>query len=83
YWPRLPYIFLAAALLMLAVPAPGLEEFAPLSRRCKIVLGLTMAIVVIYTQYAQMRYLDTDNWVHEPLIAFYMRGVWPPITPYF
>ena len=82
HWNSLIYLCAALAALLAFLPSPGLHS-AELSRRWKLIVGLTLLVVLGYTQYAQMRFLDTDNWVHEPLIAFYMRGLWPPIHPYF
>ncbi len=49
----------------------------------KVLVVLATLAVVMYTHYAQMRFLDTDNWIHEPLISSYRVGLWPPHNPFF
>ena len=42
-----------------------------------------LALVLLYVVYAQLRFLDSDNWIHEPLIAGYTLGIFPPVHPFF
>ena len=42
-----------------------------------------LVLVVGYVIYAGFFTLDTDNWVHEPLIATYAAGLFPPQHPFF
>ncbi len=44
---------------------------------------LFLALVLLYVFYAQWRFLDSDNWIHEPLIAGYTLGIFPPVHPFF
>jgi len=53
------------------------------NRGQKVLLVASLLVVLGYTHYAQMRFLDTDNWIHEPLITSYSMGIWPPRNPYF
>lgn len=55
----------------------------PLTRRWFATLGLLMVAVVGYVLFAQAFTLDTDNWIHEPLIAGYTLGIFPPVHPFF
>jgi hypothetical protein len=55
----------------------------PLSRRWFGVLGLLVLAILGYVVYAQAFTLDTDNWIHEPLIAGYTLGIFPPVHPFF
>lgn len=64
-----------------AEPSVCLEP--PLSRRWFMLLGVVVAAVVGYVAYAQALQLDTDNWIHEPLIAGYTLGIFPPVHPFF
>lgn len=70
----------ALALAFLKGPAVEAPET---TRSRRIMLGLSAAAVLLYTHYAQMRFLDTDNWIHEPLIASYLQGLFPPRNPFF
>ncbi len=54
----------------------------PLSKPQKTVLFLITLIVVSFTYYYQLRFIDTDNWIHEPLIASYTKDIFPPHNPY-
>lgn len=53
------------------------------SRLWLATLGLLVVCVVGYVVYAQAFLLDTDNWIHEPLIAGYSLGIFPPVHPFF
>lgn len=46
-------------------------------------LALLVVAVVGYVVFAQLFLLDTDNWIHEPLIAGYTLGIFPPVHPFF
>ncbi len=63
-------------------PAPDLE-FPSLNRGQQAAFLIGCVAVIGYTVYSQARFIDTDNWIHEPLIATYMRGVFPPVHPFF
>ena len=73
---------LVPALVVALLPGPGLEP-VPLPRGGRWLLGGALAAVALYTHYAQMRFLDTDNWIHEPLLTSYRMGLLPPRNPYF
>lgn len=45
--------------------------------------NLFLLSVALYVTYSQFRYLDTDNWIHEPLIGGYTLGIFPPVHPFF
>lgn len=45
--------------------------------------GLFLSSVGLYVAYTQWRFLDTDNWIHEPLIGGYTLGLFPPVHPFF
>lgn len=68
-------------LALLVRTSPGWQW--SLSRRWSGILALSALVVASYTHYSQVRFLDTDNWVHEPLVALYQRGHFPPVHPYF
>lgn len=53
------------------------------SRGQKVFLLTGLLVVLLYAHYAQMRFLDSDNWIHEPLVSAYSLGVWPPHNPFF
>ncbi len=53
------------------------------TRGQKVLLIAGLLAILLYTHYAQMRFLDTDNWIHEPLITSYSMGIWPPHNPFF
>lgn len=72
-------IGLCLVCLFLKAPKPQLE---PLSKGEMAVLALSGGLVVFYTVYHQFRFLDTDNWLHEPLIGSLMKGVFPPMHPF-
>lgn len=76
------YLFAALALALFALPTDRLE-WPPLTRWQWVSLVAAGGAVLIYTLYAQQRFLDSDNWIHEPLIAHYMRGIFPPVHPFF
>lgn len=66
------------------LPAPPAQEDAePASKGFRIALVGTLIAVVGYVLYAGFFTLDTDNWVHEPLIATYASGLFPPQHPFF
>ncbi|MBI3925169.1 MAG: hypothetical protein HY319_06485 [Armatimonadetes bacterium] len=74
-------IFLGLGALLLLKKGMALE-IPRLSRGLAVSLAVSSVCVLFYTAYAQMRFLDTDNWIHEPLIASYIKGVFPPVNPY-
>lgn len=45
--------------------------------------AVLLFLILFYVGFAQYRYLDTDNWIHEPLIGGYTLGLFPPVHPYF
>lgn len=45
-------------------------------------LLLCSLILVGYACVEQFSNIDADNWIHEPLIASYQRGVFPPLNPF-
>jgi hypothetical protein len=53
------------------------------SARWRFGLAAILVLVVGYVAYAQAFTLDTDNWIHEPLIAGYTLGIFPPVHPFF
>lgn len=74
-----PFAAVVPLLALAFVKGPPLQ--GPSNRSW--LLGLSAAAVLLYTHYAQMRFLDTDNWIHEPLIASYIQGLFPPRNPFF
>lgn len=77
-WPSWPVFF---GLLLLLLQGPKLKS-PGLSRNQWLLLGLSAAVVTLFTCYHQVRFLDTDNWIHEPLIASYTLGILPPVNPF-
>lgn len=67
--------------LCFALKAPALKP-SRLPRLQAGLLALGSLLVLLYTLYHQFRFLDTDNWLHEPLIGALMRGVFPPVHPF-
>lgn len=78
---------LLAALVVLSVlvaftiklPKPS---WVALSRKGNGILGSSTLILLLFTLHHQFRYLDTDNWFHEPIIANMVSGLFPPVYPY-
>jgi hypothetical protein len=87
-WPIIVLAGGAGLMLLLAKPAapPGDEpsdSAPPLSRRWSVLLAVLLLAILGYVAYAQAFTLDTDNWIHEPLIAGYTLGIFPPVHPFF
>ncbi len=54
------------------------------SRRALFFTALpVLSLIGFYVLYAQFRFLDSDNWIHEPLIAGYALSQFPPVHPFF
>jgi hypothetical protein len=52
------------------------------SGKRKWALPIAAALLGFYACVEQFSAVDSDNWIHEPLIASYIRGVFPPLNPY-
>lgn len=77
---------LLGSLLVLSVLLALLKSDRPrwvaMSRGGSIVLGGATLSLLLFTLYHQFRFLDTDNWFHEPIIANMVSGLFPPVYPY-
>lgn len=62
---------------------PSVCHEPPPSRGWLATLSALVLAVLGYILYAQAFTLDTDNWIHEPLIAGYTLGIFPPVHPFF
>lgn len=88
-WPLIGLsLGLAVLLTLLAPPArPALEDDespgSRLSARWQAGIAVVLLTILGYVLYAQAFTLDTDNWIHEPLIAGYTLGIFPPVHPFF
>jgi hypothetical protein len=87
---RGPIIGLAALLtaILWAWPPPEAQRqnappSQPSGRGWEIGLGTLFLLILGYVLYAQAFTLDTDNWVHEPVIAGFTLGIFPPVHPFF
>lgn len=78
----LPYFFGALALAGLALKGPE-WAWPRHSRGVNVTVTVTALLVLGFTHYHQLRFLDTDMWIHEALIGSYIHGVFPPVHPFF
>lgn len=70
-----------AALLAVTVKSESVKWVA-LTRPGGLILGGATLSLFLFTLYHQFRFLDTDNWFHEPIIANMVSGLFPPVYPY-
>lgn len=78
---KLPGWSVLPALLLVFLPGPKLV-WPKFGKFKWTLIGLGALLVGLFTWYQQVRYLDSDNWIHEPLIASYTLGILPPVNPF-
>lgn len=81
-WQGALLLAVLAALAQALGKAPAWEK-PEWSRWGKIAFWVGAVATLFYVLAAQQLELDTDNWIHEPLIALYIKGVFPPVHPFF
>jgi hypothetical protein len=73
---------LVLTLVMGRLSGPVLESDC-LGRASCLLLGAMSLTVLLYTNQQQCRFLDDDYWIHTPLQAEMLKGVFPPHNPFF
>ena len=80
---RLPPLLCLVPLAALLLPSAPARESMGLGKGWRRFLGAMSLLIFGYTNYAERRFVDGDSWIHDPLIASYMQGIFPPHNPFF